>query len=501
MKKTRFTIKLLAILAILLVTATSYSFDFSKLENSVVEHTLENGLKLIILERHNAPVVSFNTYADVGSVDDPKGYTGLAHMFEHMAFKGTTTFGTKDYKAEKILIEIEDSIFMELRDERTKGFWADSARIEKLEKDYEAAREASYALVNPNQYFQTVSREGSVGLNAQTWADRTRYYISLPSNRVELWMALESERFLNPVLREMYKERDVVAEERRNRVESDPVGRMVEQFLGLAFLAHPYGVPGVGHMTDIQYYSRKEARAFFEKYYSPANLTIAIVGDVNTKDLIKMAEKYWNRIPYRPKPARIATVEPVQAGERRMVIEDPSQPWYFAGWHIPELTHPDRPAIDALLDYLAIGRTSLLYKKLVKEKKMVQQASGLTGFPGEKYPGMILLYALPAPKVSNADCEAEILAEVERMKEELIPDDEVEKIKARAKAQFVNGLSNNIGMGFQLAAYQTYWGDWREMFNELNRINEVTAEDIKRVANTYLTAKNRTVIMMNTIES
>lgn len=501
MKKYHFAFQLLAALAILLGTTPSYSFDFSKLENSVVEHTLENGLKLIILERHDAPVVSFNTYADVGSVDDPKGYTGLAHMFEHMAFKGTTTFGTKDYKAEKELIEIEDSIFMELRAERTKGFWADSARIEKLEKDYEAAREASYELVIPNQYGQTVSREGGVGLNAGTWADRTVYFISLPSNKVELWMALESERFLNPVLREMYKERDVVAEERRMRTESSPIGRLIEQFLGLSFLAHPYGIPGIGHMSDIQYYSRKEARAFFEKYYSPANLTISIVGDVNTKDLIEMAEKYWNRIPYRPKPGRIATVEPVQTGERRMVIEDPSQPWYLAGWHIPENTHTDRPAIDALLDYLAIGRTSLLYKKLVKEEKMVAQISGLTGFPGDKYPGMILLYALPAPKVSNADCETEILAEVERMKEELIPDDEVEKIKARAKANFINGLSSNSGIGFQLAAYQNYWGDWREMFNELNRINAVTAEDIKRVANTYLTSKNRTVIMMNTVES
>ncbi len=501
MKKYHFAFQLLAALAILLGTTPSYSFDFSKLENSVVEHTLENGLKLIILERHDAPVVSFNTYADVGSVDDPKGYTGLAHMFEHMAFKGTTTFGTKDYKAEKELIEIEDSIFMELRAERTKGFWADSARIEKLEKDYEAARDASYELVIPNQYGQTVSREGGVGLNAGTWADRTVYFISLPSNKVELWMALESGRFLNPVLREMYKERDVVAEERRMRTESSPIGRLIEQFLGLAFIAHPYGIPTIGHMSDIQYYSRKEARAFFEKYYPPSNLTVAIVGDVNTKDLIKMAEKYWNRIPYRPKPPRIATVEREQTGERRMVIEDPSQPWYLAGWHIPEITHPDRPAIDALLDYLAIGRTSLLYKKLVKEKKMVAQVSGLTGFPGEKYPGMILLYAMPAPKISNADCETEILAEVERMKEELIPKDEVEKIKARAKANFINGLGSNSGMGHQLAAYQTYWGDWREMFNELNRINAVTAEDIKRVANTYLTSKNRTVIMMNTVES
>jgi len=489
------------VLIVIFCAGVSPAFDFSQLENAVVEHTLSNGLKIIILERHDAPVVSFNTFADVGSVDDPKGYTGLAHMFEHMAFKGTTTFGTKNYAKEKELIKVEDSIFMELRDERTKGMFADSAKIEKLTKSYEAAREASYALVEPNAFGQTISREGGVGLNAGTASDWTSYFCNLPSNRVELWMALESERFLNPVLREMYKERDVVAEERRMRTESNPIGRMVEQFLALAYVAHPYGVPGVGHMSDIQYYSRKEAKAFFEKYYGPSNLTIAIVGDINAKDVIKMAEKYWGRIAFRPKPSRIATNEPVQNGERRMELEDPAQPVYLAGWHIPEVTHPDRPALDALLDYLAGGRTSLLYKKLIKEKKMAAQAAGFAGFPGDKYPTMVLLYAIPSPKISNYECEKEIFGEVERLKEELIPAEEVEKIKARAKASFTSGLNSNNGLAFQLATYQTTWGDWHEMFRQLDRINSVTPEDIQRVAKEYFTKNNRTVVLMNTIES
>lgn len=492
---------ILITLVALCTVGSSMAFDFSTLENAIVEHTLDNGLKIIILERHDAPVVSFNTFANVGSVDDPKGYTGIAHMFEHMAFKGTTTFGTKDYAQEKKLIAVEDSIFMLLRDERTKDMDADSTIIEKLTADYEAAREASFELVEPNAFGQTVSREGGIGLNAGTANDWTSYFLSLPSNRVELWMALESERFLNPVLREMYKERDVVAEERRMRVESNPIGRMVEQFLALAYTAHPYGISGVGHMSDIQYYSRKEARAFFQKYYSPSNLTITIAGDVNAKDVIKMAEKYWGRIPYRPKPNRIATVEPEQKGERRMIMEDPAQPVYLAGWHIPRLIDPDRPAIDAMLDYLATGRTSLLYKKMVKDKKMVAQVAGFAGFPGDKYPSMALVYCLPAPKVSNLDCEKEILEEVERLKDELIPAEEVEKIKARAKAQFINGLVSNNGMSFQLGSYQTYWGDWHEMFNELDRINKVTAEDIQRVAKKYFTTNNRTVVLMNTIES
>ena len=488
-------------MVLLVLFASAQAFDFSTLENKVTEHHLENGLTLLVMERHDAPVVSFCTWANVGSADDPKGYTGLAHMFEHMAFKGTTTIGTTDIERELDLIAVEDSIFMELRSERNKGRFADSAKIAQLEAAYEEAREASYELVKPNEFGNIVEREGGVGMNAFTSNDETVYFYSLPSNKLELWMALESERFLNPVFREMYKERDVVAEERRMRSESNPVGRLIEEFIALSFKAHPYGVPGIGHMSDIMYYSREEAREFFEKYYAPSNLVIAVVGDVKTKDVIKMAEKYWGRIEYRPRPDRIATIEPEQLGERRMVMEDPAQPMYLVGWHIPEQTHPDRPALDALIDYLASGRTSLLYKNLVKEKKMALQVGAFAGFPGNKYPTMMIAYAMPTKGHTNAECEEEIFAEVEHLKEELIPAEEIDKIKARAKASFINQLDSNQGFALQLAGYQTGWGDWREMFRELGRINAVTAEDIQRVARKYLTEKNRVVAMMETAES
>jgi predicted Zn-dependent peptidase len=478
-----------------------FGFDFTKLESAVTEFTLDNGLKFIVMERHEAPVVSFVTFANVGSVDDPKGYTGLAHMFEHMAFKGTTTLGTKDIDKELEAIRVEDSLFMELRAERNKGRLADSARIKELETAYEEAREASYQYVIPNAFGNIVEREGGVGLNAGTGADFTSYFMSFPANRLELWMALESERFLNPVLREMYKERDVVAEERRMRTESNPIGRLIEEFLAIAFKAHPYGVAGVGHMSDIQYYSRKEARAFFEKYYGPSNLVVAVVGDVNPKEVKKLAEKYWGRIPYRPAPERIATVEPEQLGERRVVLEDPSQPFYIVGWHVPEGTHPDRPALDALIDYLGQGRTSLLYKNLVKEKKIAMNVGAFVGLPGDKYPSLLAVYAMPSSGHTNEECETEIFKEVEKLKNELISEEDLAKIKARAKAQLINRMTSNQGLAFQLAAYQTLWGDWRELFRELDRINAVTAEDIQRVAQKYLTKKNRVVGMINTIGS
>ncbi len=479
----------------------AFSFDFTALQNRVKEHTLKNGLKILVMENHDAPVVSFVTWVNAGSVDDPKGYTGLAHMFEHLAFKGTTTLGSKDYPREQTLIKVEDSIFMLLRAERNKGGQIDSAKVKTLEKSYEEAREASYQLVIPNGFGNVVEREGGVGLNAGTSNDQTVFNFSLPSNKVELWMALESERFLNPVLREMYKERDVVAEERRMRVESSPFGRLMEEFISIGFKAHPYGIRGIGHMTDIQYYSRQEASAFFEKYYVPSNMVIAIVGDVKTPDVFTMAEKYWGRIAARPAPERIATVEPEQLGERRTVLEDPAQPIFMAGWHVPDGLHPDMPALGALTDYLGTGRTSILYKKLVKEKKIATNANAGAGFPGDKYPSLAIVFVMPSAGHTAEECEAEVYAAIEKAQTEVIRAEELAKIKARAKATFIRQLEGNDGLAQQLAYYQTRWGDWREMFRELDRLNAVTAQDVQRVAKQYFTKKNRVAALMVTVKS
>ncbi len=478
-----------------------FSFDFTEIEKTVTQHTLKNGLTILVMERHDAPVVSFATWVNAGSVDDPKGYTGLAHMFEHMAFKGTTTLGTKDYKSEVKAIALEDSLFMQLRAERNKGFLKDTILIAKLEKEYEAAREASYQFVESNAFGNVVEREGGIDMNAGTAFDWTMYNYSLPSNKLELWMTLESERFLNPVFREMYKERDVVAEERRMRTESSPFGKLLEEYASLAFKAHPYGVAGIGHMSDIEYYSRDEAKAFFAKYYVPSNMTIVIVGDVQAANVIALAEKYWNRIPYKPKPQRIATVEPPQLGEKRITLEDPSQPIFVAGWKIPEMTHPDRPAIDAFLEYLTSGRTSVMYEALVKDSKIAIQVQAFPGYPGEKYPTLASLLAIPSAGHTAGECEDAIFAIVDSVKEVTISKEDLDKIKARAKASFVGQLEDNDGMAFQLGAYQLYWGDWRKMFRELDRINAVTPEDVQRVAKQYFTKSNRTVAIMNTVKS
>jgi predicted Zn-dependent peptidase len=366
MKQPQLRASLLAGLIILLFSAGISAFDFSELEDAVSEHTLDNGLKIIVMERHDAPVASFVTYVNVGGVNDPKDYTGMAHMFEHMAFKGTTTLGTTDIEQELVAMKVEDSIWHELRAERKKGRLADSTRLAELEQAFTDAVEAAKQFVMPN----ALDLHGARGMNAGTGKDQTIYMMSLPANKVELWMATESERFLNPVLREFYTERDVIAEERRQGLENNPIQRTIWSLIATAFQAHPYGVTIVGHMSDIQNYTRDAAKAYYEKYYVPSNMVIGIVGDVKPKDVFKLAEQYWGRIPSEPMPEAMATVEPPQRGERRINLEDRAQPIFLSGWHICEDTHPDWPALEALADYLGQGRTSLLHKNLVKDKKI-----------------------------------------------------------------------------------------------------------------------------------
>lgn len=475
-------------------------FDFSELEDSIVEKTLDNGLKIIILPKHDAPVVSLVTWANVGGVDDPKEYTGMAHMLEHMAFKGTTTIGSHNLEKEIELMKREDEIFEKLRSERLKGINRDENRIAQLEEKMEKAIEAAYELMIPNEFSNILQREGGTGLNAFTSSDQTAYIISLPSNKLELWMAMESERFLNPLFREMYREREVVVEERLMIVEARPVSKLIEEFLSVAFKAHPYRVPILGHMSDIRNYCRRSVEEYFEKYYAPGNLTISIVGDVEPDTAIKLAKKYWGRIPEGPVPERIATVEPPQNAEKRVYLQERAQPVLIMGWHVPETTHPDTPALKAMKDILGQGRTSRLYRRMVRQERNAVSVSAFTGFPGTKYPSLSVVFAYPAQGHTTEECEKIILEEIEKLQKEQLSENELEQVKARALASFIRGLRNNMGMAQQLARYQQLWGDYGELFREIERINAVTPKDVQRVANKYFVRNNRTVAVLENID-
>ena len=472
--------------------------DLAAFEKRMTEFTLDNGLKFLVLERHEAPVVSFHTYADVGAVDEVKGITGLAHLFEHMAFKGTKTVGTKDYEAEARAMAKIDELFLALKTERRKGEQADKVRLEQLQNQFKEAQEEAQEYLVHDEYEEAFSREGSSGFNASTGQDVTQYIVSLPSNKIELWMSMESDRFLNPVLREFYKERDVVMEERRLRTESQPVGRLLEEFLAIAYKAHPYGEPIVGHMSDLETLTRSEAEAFFKKYYLPSNLTVAIVGDVNPQEVRELAQKYFNRIPGGPKPDPVETVEPPQLGQRRVIMQDPAQPFVLIGYHKPSINHSDNAVFDAITEIVGIGRTSRLYKSLVKEKKIAVAASGFPGMPGNKYPSLFLFYAVPARGRTNQECEEAIYAEIDKLKNEPVLPEELEKAKTRSRAGLIRQLASNSGLASQLTFYEVITGDWRNLFKQLDDIDRVTAEDIQRVAKKYFTTKNQTVGIIDT---
>ncbi len=326
------------------------------------------------------------------------------------------------------------------------------------------------------------------------------YSYSLPANKLELFAYLESERFLDPVLREFYKERDVVQEERRMRVESSPIGRMFEQFISVAFLAHPYGMPVGGYMSDLQRFTRDDAKAFYAKHYVPANMTVVVVGDINRKKALPMLRKYFSRLPAGKKPAPPRTIEPRQIAERTIVMPDASQPVYGEAYHRPAATHADDAVYNAISDILSGGRTSRLYRSLVRDKKIAAFAGAFSGMPGEKFPTLMLFFAIPTPDGSTEQIQEAIRAEIERLKTEPVSEQELKMVKTNAKADLIRGLQSNSGIASQLATAYALHGDWREIFNQVAKIEAVTAADIQRVAGETFIPTNRTVGMIVTEE-
>lgn len=485
---------ILVLATLVLASAVSiHAQDLASFEKRVTSKVLPNGLTVLILERPEAPVFSFFTHVDAGNAQEVPGITGLAHMFEHMAFKGTDKIGTKDYAAEKTALAKVEVAYEAYVTERAKTAGRDEKKVAELEKAWRDAIAAADAFVIANQFGEIIDREGGVGLNAFTSSDQTGYFFSFPSNRVELWAYLESERFLHPVMREFYKERDVVMEERRMSTDSRPIGKLIEQFLAAAYMAHPYGFPTLGWASDLRSFSATDAQAFFDKHYVPSNMVVTVAGDVKAAEVMPMIEKYFGRLPARPKPEPLRTVEPPQAGERQVTLRETAQPFYVEGYHKPAATHVDDAIYSAISDLMSSGRTSRLYRALVRDKKIAAFSAGFSGFPGEKYPNLFAFFAVPTPGHTPAEIRDAIRAEIERLKAEDVTDDELEMVKTRAKADLIRGLANNQGLAMQLGMAQARYGDWRELFRQVEKIDKVTKAGIRRIANEAFVESNRTV--------
>jgi predicted Zn-dependent peptidase len=463
------------------------------LADRVVEHTLKNGMKILMVERHEVPIVSMNLTYKVGGVNEHVGITGIAHLYEHMAFKGTRTIGTKDYQKEAPLLSEMDDLYAKILAERAKGAQANAKRLEEMEKRFKELEKQAESFVVSNELGELYEKNGAEGLNASTGVDITRYTISLPSNRLPLWAAIESDRMAHPVLREFYKEKEVVMEERRLRYDNSPNGKLYEAFLATAFWAHPYRLPVIGWPSDIESLTRPETRDFFKTYYGPNNAVVAIVGDIHPSDVIHLMDETFGRIPASGEPPPVEIVEPEQAGERRIKIEFEAEPRLVMGFHKPAIGTKEDDVFDVLDSILGDGRSSRLYRSLVKQKRLAVNVSTSSGLPGAKYPNLFVIDAVPRSPHTTAELEEAISAELERLKKEPVQAKELQKTLNQLDAFLIRSLQSNSGLASQLAYFEAVAGDWRYLLSSHDRIARVTPEDIMRVAKKYFANENRTV--------
>jgi len=478
----------------------------------VKERTLSNGMRLLMVERRGDPSISGAWVAHVGSSNERPGITGTAHLFEHMMFKGTPTIGTKDYKKDLQIIAEQERIRQEMRKEEAlmraqwrKGLIDDPSKLEnktprwrELNKQFQELIRQQREILVKNEFDRIYTSQGASGMNAFTSQDMTAYFITVPANKLELWMWMESERLLHPVFREFYAERDVVYEERRLRTESTPLGKFAEQFASMVWQAHPYHWPVIGWPSDVASISKEQADEFYATYYAPQNITAILVGDFNADQAYAMAEKYFGRIPRGSREApEVITLEPPQEAEKRMYAEADTNPQVDIVWHSVAFQHKDSYPLQVLAQVLN-GRTGRLYKGLVLKRQVATSAQA--GQDSSKWAGLFEIEAEVREGHSPEELEKAIYEEIEQLKAKEVPPEELQKVKNNFAAAEYRKLANNTAIMFQLIHYDGL-GDWREINEGAAKYQAVTAADIQRVARKYLTRENRTVAIYTRKES
>jgi predicted Zn-dependent peptidase len=461
------------------------------LEEKVREYTFVNGLKLLAVERHDSPTFAAYITFGVGSVHETSENRGVAHLLEHMRFKGTKTLGTIDYAKEKPLLEaIEDTA--ERLDMLGKSMDASPEKISKLEARLEQLQKEHKKYVVKDEFARIYAENGAEGYNAFTSKDLTTYLVSLPANKLELWAAIESDRMKNIVLREFYTEREVVMEERRRSCESSPDGLLYENLVATAFTVHPYRHPTIGWTSDITNLTKSKTRDFLNKYYSPANTVIALVGDFDTEEAVALVERYFGDIPPGTPVPPVDAVEPAQRGEKRIHIKFDAEPRLAIAFHKPTLPQRADYVFDLIDLILSEGRTSRLYRSLVVEKEL---ATGVETYsaPGARYPNLFVISAVPRHPHTTQEVEQAIYGELSRLANEPVAMEELEKARNRIRVDRLRYLKGNGGLARMLAFYQTVAGDWRYLVNYDQEVAGITAQEISETARTYFVPANRTV--------
>lgn len=487
-----------AVLIFFLPAMSTCAYD---LEKQVQKYTLDNGLRILIVERHFSPTVSLYIRHKVGAVDERSGKTGTAHFLEHMLFKGTKTIGTKNYLKEKMILEEIDRTGRALDKERMKGDKADSSKIKYLSNRLERLQKEHSTLFVSNEIDRLYTENGAEHLNASTGQDVTTYQVSLPANKLELWARIEAERMVAPVFREFYSERNVIMEERRQSIESDPDGKLLEQFLAAAFIAHPYGRPILGWPHDMSHLSMNDLERFLRQYHTPDNTVIAVVGSVEPQAVLRIIKKYFGSIPSGKRPRHPITAEPPQEGERRVNLSFDANPRLIIGYRKPALPAYDDYVFDLIETMLTNGRVSRLYRTLVEEKSIAENVHSTNGMPGSRYDNLFTIYAAPRHPHSLAELEQSLLCELEKLKKEPVETRELERVKNTMKADFIRSLDSNTTLAGMLSYFETVTGDWRYMIHHTQIIDRISRDDILRVARKYFTDNNRTIATLQSRSS
>ncbi len=404
----------------------------------VQEFTLRNGMKVLIVEEHKAPVATFQVWYRVGGRDEPMGKSGMSHLLEHMMFKGTSRYG-------------------------------------------------------PSEFSQLVQKNGGTD-NAYTTKDYTVYFQLFASDRITLSVDLEADRIQNLLIdqKEFLSEKNVVMEERRLRYEDDPQNSLFEEVVATAFKAHPYQRPVIGWMSDIRSIERDDLVRYYKTFYSPENAFIIVVGDVDSKDMAQRIRDAFERIPSGSLAMRAEYQEPEQKGERRLTLKKEAElPAVIAAYHVPNFPHEDSYALDIASLILSGGKSSRLYQSLVYQKKIaLGAAADYSGFNLDPY--LFFLFATASPGISIEDVEKTLYQEIEHLKRSPPSERELQKAKNQIEASFIMGQDSIYVQARQYGMFEML-GDWRLMERYLEGIQRVTAADVSRVARKYLTEDNRTV--------
>ncbi len=461
----------------------------------VKSFTLSNGMRFFVLERHQVPTFAGMIMVKVGSVDEGKGETGIAHFFEHMAFKGTPVIGSKDWEKEKVILDEMDKIGNELAKEYSKGKSGDSKKIEALRTKLAELQNEHRKYVEKDEIDRIYSENGGEFLNASTGNDTTQYFVMLPSNRLELWFLIESERFKFPSFREFYSERDVVCEERRMYEDNNPDGFLDEEFYNLAFVLHPYRHSVVGYMEDLLTLTKEKALNFYRRFYIPNNMVAGIVGNVRFEEVKRLAEKYFGDIPSGPEPPRPDFLEPPQKGERRVIVKFDAEPRLQIGFHAPPWFERDNMALELIIYILSRGDSSRLRRDLITNRKMALNVVAYVNDPGVRYSSLFTIYCQPRYPHTPEELEKAIYEHLEKLKTEPVPKEEIERAVNQAEASLYRsiGFAENIFLAMRILRNVLLFDDIDADFKRVSEMKKITPEEIMNVAKKYFTENNRTI--------